>query len=440
MVGRTKVAQLNRLGQGDKSRIGALGVGKPIDGRSAPAQAAESPFAEPGKGVGRRDTWPGMFEHFPYGLLLADESGDIRYINRTARQMLLGCGAWDAETPLRCCDLICSRFRPLLGDVCMTRRALGAKAQLPEVRVDIEADRNIAAWVSVAALKGSPSQTLFHLRPGRAGDRRRRSDTEFASRNHREGPRPLQITTLGSLRVEAGGHPIDAKFLGGRTGQLLKYLLCERGRLVCSDQISEALWPDAGLSTGRSRLRYNVHVLRQQLEPERSHRGPSRHIVGRQGGYEFDTACAWIDADQFEQEACAGLAEARQGVSEAAAVHLEGAMLLYRGPFLADDPNLAWAGEERERLRELAGSALVARVEMDLGQGRLEIAAKNARRLVEMEPFDRAAQRLMIGICLKRGRRSEALRRYAQYRKRIQSSFGEDPDFDLLEIEREFSG
>ncbi|HET9675895.1 MAG TPA: hypothetical protein VFP21_00145, partial [Solirubrobacterales bacterium] len=43
---------------------------------------------------------------------------------------------------------------------------------------------------------------------------------------------------------------------------------------------------------------------------------------------------------------------------------------------------------------------------------------------------------LLIEICLRRGRRSEAHRRYTRFRKRMISVFGSPPDFDLGAVER----
>jgi len=48
-----------------------------------------------------------------------------------------------------------------------------------------------------------------------------------------------------------------------------------------------------------------------------------------------------------------------------------------------------------------------------------------------MAPFDADAQRLVIEVCLRRGRHSEAHRRYSVYRKKLAASFGSEPGFDL---------
>ena len=60
--------------------------------------------------------------------------------------------------------------------------------------------------------------------------------------------------------------------------------------------------------------------------------------------------------------------------------------------------------------------------------------AGHARRLAAMEPFDLDVQRDFIEICMRRGRRSEAMRRYAIVRKRVKREFGQDPDFTLGDL------
>ncbi|MGC1851444.1 MAG: BTAD domain-containing putative transcriptional regulator [Solirubrobacterales bacterium] len=375
---------------------------------------------------------PQLFERFLYGLALVDRDGGVRYLNQKARQLLVPASRASAAAPWRCCDLICSRLAPVDGDACMSEQAMRSEPPLPEVRMDIEQGRLAhSAWVTASPIDAGT--LLFHLRPGRLGDRRRRTPLDWPHLADRRSE--LRIVTLGGLRVEGLDGPIGGEWLGQRPGQLLKYMVVERHRVAASDQIAEALWPEAGPSESRSRLRYYVHMLREKLEPGRARRSPSRFIVAQGGGYALDTGCVWIDADAFEREARAGLAAFAQGSIEPAAKHLRDALRLYQDRFLPDDLYEDWLLDERERLHELAGRALRVKVEILVQQGRLEAAADRARRLVEMEPFDTDVQKMFIDICLRRGRRSEALRRYAVLRKRMLASFGQEPGFDLAELD-----
>lgn len=376
-----------------------------------------------------------MFERFPYGLVLVKGCGEILYLNRRARQLLAPASAKLSSDPWQCCDLICKRIEPVVGEGCLTERAKEAAGPLPEVRMDIEQERlQAAAWVTASKIDAEDGRMLFHLRPGRLGDRRRRTPPEWADAIQLADRSKLQIVTLGRLRVEGPNGPLNGDWLEQRPGELLKYLVSERRRVLPSDRIAEALWPEAGIEEGRNRLRHYVHALRDRLEPERGARSAAHCVVAHRGAYRFDTSAVWIDADAFEREARAGLSALERGSNRPAAAHLAAAMRLYQGDFLAGDPYAEWALDERERLRELAGGVLRAQIVIAEEEGELEVAADHARRLATMEPFDHDVQRLFIALCLRRGRRSEALRRYGTLRKRMLAEFGHEPEFELSEL------
>jgi DNA-binding SARP family transcriptional activator len=376
-----------------------------------------------------------LFELFPYGLAIGDRDGHILQLNHKARQVLLLEDSKATGGGWSCCELICDRLGSILGTGCLSQRALQASGQLPEVRIDLAHERlRTAAWVTASALDDNRSFVLFHLRPGRPDDRRRRT-REVWHGDGAENPVELQVTTLGRFRVESGGGPLNGEWLQQRAGQLLKLLVCERRRAVASDQIAEAIWPGAGTDEGRNRLRFHVHALRERIEPDRSRRCAARFVIARRGGYQFDTTGVWIDADEFEREACAGLAVLAQGNAAAALPHLRKASSLYAGEFMAEDPYAEWALEERDRLRDLAARVLRAEVEQLLDAEQMEAAALPARRLADLEPYDGEAQKLFIEVSLRRGRRSEAVRRFDFYRNRMRRAFDQEPDFDLREFD-----
>jgi DNA-binding SARP family transcriptional activator len=380
---------------------------------------------------------PLILERFPYGLVLVEAAGEVLYLNRSARRLLAPAGAKVRRYGWRCCDLICHHLPAVIGTGCLTERALAADGPLPEVRLDIERGRlQAAAWVTASRIDGCDGQLVFHLRPGRLGDRRRRTPSEWAEAVETTPRFGLQIVTLGRFRVEGSNGPLSGDWLDQRPGALLKYFVSERRRMLPTDRIAEALWPGVGVDEGRNRLRHYVHALRDRLEPDRGARSPARFVVAHRGAYRFDTSAAWVDADAFEREVRAGLTSLEHGADHDATAHLAAALHLYQGDFLGEDPYAEWAVDERERLRELAGRALRAKITLAEKKGNLEAAAGFARRLAAMEPFDADVQKLFISLCLKRGRRSEAVRRYGVLRQRMLAEFGREPEFALGEVER----
>lgn len=365
------------------------------------------------------------FEHFPYGMLVADRDGRMLMANPEARELLGLTG--DAEnSALACCDLFgCRRPGGPFAHGCVCSLAAEAGPRLEEVRVDLPGHGGSSAvWVTVSS---TGSCIVFGLRAGHRGDRRRQTSPQ------REVGPVLRIFALGRLRVE--GH-IGGKWLNQRTGQLLKLLITERHRVVPADEIAQALWPDAG-AAGLDNLRYFVHATRDKLEPARRHRMPSSFIVAQEGGYTLNTEHLDIDVDRFERHARAGERAFAEGERVVATARLEEALALYRGEFLADEPFAEWVLVERDHLRAIAADSLRMLADIRLAEHDLAGARVHVHRLAEIDKFDTDVQRRLIALCLRTGRRSEAVRRYTTLRKRMLSVFGEVPNFELSDLAKE---
>lgn len=384
----------------------------------------------PPPGAGYRGPMPyrAVFEFLPSGVIVVDAGGAVQGANLTARRLLDG----DCfERPgLRCCDLLgCRKTGTPLARHCITELALGHDGPLPEVRVDVpgRGGQQGSVWVTAGPIGGSEPNVILQLRPGVVGDRRRRTDPHWIG-----GPR-LRMFVLGRTRIESAEGPLTGEWLGHRPGQLLKYLVAHRERVVAADELIEVFWPASG-PRGTTSVRQAIHTLRSRLEPKRERHGASSFVAARSGGYELELSSIWIDADDFEVAARAGLAAAAKGDVETADPALARAVDLYRGDFLSDEPYAEWAFGERDRMRDLAGRALRALAEIRHGAGDLESASGHLHRLAELEPFDMDVQRDLLAILIRRGRHQEAQRRHELVRRRYRRTFGEDPPLSLSEL------
>jgi DNA-binding SARP family transcriptional activator len=361
------------------------------------------------------------FEGFPYGLALVDRSRTVVSSNRAFRAML----AADAATaghPTRCCDVLCRRL-DASGTTCLTARVLAGTEPIRDLRYELPGGES-AIWVSGARVGSDGTQVVIGLH-------------EAASEGLEQHSRPasLRIRTLGRTTVEGPRGTLDGDWLDQRPGQLLRFLIVQRGRFVAVEAIAEAIWIDAGYRTSNS-VRHLIHVLRNRLEPDRAPGAPSRFIVSRAGGYGLDTRFITIDADVFTNAARAALAASAAGAPDAER-RLEEALALYTGDFLMEEPFAGWADVERERILGLA-EALLRRLG-DAALERRDVGKASAllARLAEMEPFDSDVHRQLIGLALREGRRGRALRQYHAFQLRLERAFGERVDFTLAEVSRD---
>jgi DNA-binding SARP family transcriptional activator len=371
-----------------------------------------------------------VFEHYPYGILLVDRHGTVLAHNAKAAEMLGDrASELDAGRQRLACDLVgCGVKGGPLEGICLFERAASLDDPLPEVRVDLPAGAGApAVWVTAARLRPGSPHVILELRPGAVNDRRKRTEPHWTS-----GP-SLRIAALGRTKVDSAEGDIGGRWLENRPGQLLKFLIAERHRSVYGDEIAEKLWPDVGRG-GLQSVRYYVHELRDRLEPGRRAHDPSSFLLHLGAGYQLDRRHVQIDADEFERLVDSGLACARRDDHERACEQLSAAMALYRGDFLAEEPYADWAQAERDRLRALGAEALRVLTPLHERHGNLPAASATLERLIELEPFDVDVHRELIALALRRGRRTEAVRRYSSLRQRMLTTFGEDVAFTLADL------
>jgi DNA-binding SARP family transcriptional activator len=352
------------------------------------------------------------FDRFPDGLMICDRGGRVVATNARLRE-LVGQGTPADGLAASCCSLLgCRRPGGPLDGRCLTADALDAREPLPEIRLALAASADGPLAVTAAPLADA---VIFQLRPPPL----RRDPGHGAA---------LRIHALGPLRVEGPHGPRSGDWLAQRPGDLLRLLICRPHHAAPADAIAEAIWPQAGPAAATN-VRHFVHALRERLEPDRPKHAEPSFVVCRRGAYALDPERVWIDTDEFEREATAGMTALRAGDHGAAARRLERAAALYTDDLLVDKPYAEWALHERERLRALAGDVLRA-------LGRLHAddphaAGPHLDRLAELEPFDSDVQRAHLTVLLRLGRRSRAARQYESFRVRLLREFGERPDFEL---------
>jgi DNA-binding SARP family transcriptional activator len=354
------------------------------------------------------------------GEAIVHHDGVVLWCSPTVREQLDAVGVHLSQG-LRCCEVLNCRGNTARGEPrCLTRLALTAPARLRGRRWQ---SGQATATISAHQLRASGTPiVIFELQFCDALD---------ARADEGQGPprTDLEVQALGPMSVRSGARTLDGDWLYQRTGQFFRYLLATRDRPSPAETIASALWPERERAV--TNVRYSICKLREQLDAGQA--GESL-ILTCNGGYRLDPRRLKLDVDVFETRATAGLELYSAGSHAAAEDLLSAAAGIYSGDFLADEPYAEWARTGRDYLQRLACEALTANAQIALDAGRLVTASDRLARLAELEPFNSEAHQLLIEVCLRRGRWTEALRRYAALSFRLDQMFGEKPDFDLAHI------
>jgi DNA-binding SARP family transcriptional activator len=361
------------------------------------------------------DVLRAVFDRIPDGLAVVERSGAVVAMNRAFRDMLeLRPGAAGASW----CELTGCAGCAEGGEPCLVGRAFESPTGIQDGLLALPCERGTIA-VTASVLDAGRTTVVVELR--------RPAPVAVP-----DGVGRLRIRSLGRSRVETADGVIGGAWLDQRPGQLLRYLVAERGRVVPVEHIAEAIWPTAAF-TSVNTVRHLVHVLRERLEPERLRRRLPTCIASARGGYVLDLDAVVVDADAFVDAANGALTAFAVG-DPAAEPMLASALALYGGDFLADEPYAAWVQVERERLRALAERLLRALADLAVAHDDVGAATAYVERLADLEPFDGDVQRQLIVLAVREGRLGHALRIYHAFELRLGRAFGERPDFGLEEV------
>lgn len=372
-----------------------------------------------------------LLDALPYGVLALRPDGTVLHANASAHELVPGLASGAARS---CRDVFsCQAPGGPCERGCFVARAASLSKPAAEIRIDNAGGTSPGAlWVTASPLPEGRG-AILHLRPGWRGDRRRRSQERWQTRPE------LRIRALGRTQVEALEDSLDTDWIRQRPGQILKYLVCERARVVMVDEIAESIWPDSAHSAVGN-ARYAIHRLRTKLEPRRAAHGSPAFVVARGSGYALDRGRIWIDVDEFERAVEEGRTAMICLDPDGATAHLDRAMELYRGAFLADEPYAHWAADERNRLAGMAAYALRILTALAGERGDSRSVLAHLQRLAGLEPLDSGVHRELVQALLAHGLSSDAKRTYDNLVHRLRRELGAEPDFDFRSLFAERPG
>jgi len=235
----------------------------------------------------------------------------------------------------------------------------------------------------------------------------------------------MQVRILGPFHLEDGGQRITVG--GVRQRVVLADLLLHANEVVPSEQILVELWGEDAPPSAANALQAAISRLRRVLPPGR--------LITTGPGYMLRVFSAELDVAQFEQLIFEGRdALAAGGAAEAVQV-LDQAMMLWRGPPLADFRYEPFAQAEIARLEELQLACLEERNEAHLALGSAGALTAELGRMVADHPLrERLRSQLMLAL-YRSGRQTEALETYREFRNALREDLGLEPSSALRELE-----
>ena len=239
----------------------------------------------------------------------------------------------------------------------------------------------------------------------------------------------MQFRILGTLDAEVDGGPID---LGPpKQRSLLAVLLLHLNEVVPTERLIELVWGEGAPRTAAHSVQIYVSDLRKVLGPN------GATILTKPPGYLLDADPDSVDARRFERGVDAALAEIAEGRLSAGADRLRAALELWRGPALSEFVYEQFAQSDIRRLEERRRLAIeeLARVELDLGRGRLLIP--HLEELIGRNPLAEEPRRLHMLALYSAGRQADALRSFQTYRRLLGEELGIAPSGQLQRLEEQ---
>ncbi|WP_455680002.1 AfsR/SARP family transcriptional regulator [Streptomyces rubrogriseus] len=227
------------------------------------------------------------------------------------------------------------------------------------------------------------------------------------------------LGTTQVLRPDGTAVPLG----GARLRALLTVLALRAGRAVPAGLLVEDVWAGDPPADATGALQALVGRLRRALGAD--------SVASADGGYRLAAAPDDVDLHRFDRLAGEGTRALADGDPAKAAVVLDDALALWRGPVLADLPDRTaeaarWETRHFDALRTRHTAAL------DLGQAEHSLPELTA--LCDGHPLDEPLQALRLRALRDTGRTAEALAAYEAVRRLLADRLGTDPGRELRDL------
>jgi two-component SAPR family response regulator len=246
----------------------------------------------------------------------------------------------------------------------------------------------------------------------------------------RETPAPhtegwdIFIRLLGDGSVRFRATLMNKKmWISPRARALFAHLVLHGGAPIDMHTLLEQHFPHLDPDKARVNLQTVISAVRRSLRKAFGE-AAGDWIHYENGLYRWAPAHTWrTDLQEFESIAQDALTIADP---EAQLARLDEAVQLYTGDLLPEFAGESWCTLSYQRARVLLLECLLARAQRRFIKGHLTDAAADCERILNSDPADENALRLLLQIYRQMGRASDAARIFQQAQRYVQQTLGGD--------------
>lgn len=237
---------------------------------------------------------------------------------------------------------------------------------------------------------------------------------------------PFVATVNGTSLVPSAAKP----------RQVLALLAANLGRHASGTAIERELWGDTPPGCPAAVVQTYVKQLWRALAAALPASGPdAKELLCRtHTGYVLDLPGTGLDSHEFERLARHGRQALARDAAEEAAVLLDKALAVWRGPVLADVRTGTVLQTEARRLEETRRGVVESRAAAYLSLGRHAELIGDLAMMADRYPLQQNLHALLILTLHRSGRSDEALRAFRRLRAALVSELGIEPSQRLQRL------
>jgi DNA-binding SARP family transcriptional activator len=239
----------------------------------------------------------------------------------------------------------------------------------------------------------------------------------------------VELNVLGQFEVVKDG--VVRTPSAPKVRQVLALFAMNVNRLVHVDQLIEELWEHRPPPSAMTTVQTYVYVLRKMIKEIAD--GDAR-LLTVPGGYVFAIDPAALDVLHFARLADEGKQRFKAGALEEAAIVLQSALDLWRGPVLSSVARGPLLEASAMRWGEAYNAVLSQRIDVDLQLGKHAELISELTGLVAQRPVNEGLQGQLMLTLHRAGRRSEALQVYQRARTALAEELGVEPSVQLQRL------